>query len=195
MAACHSCIGICFRFWFQITEDESKGTSMTQSSTLAKVVVSRKKTTGKEKQKVRKEKRKGKCYMHVHNSCSWLKPDWVMRSTGSEHSGKRSSHTQGLPHVSRDIRLFSVTLIKFCAWCLHKNKTRCLRSDSTLYSLTSIPALPHHFQEIGFLPKRQGREGEKEKNSSGVMALLFCWWAVDDVWWIYLAFMTSLRES
>lgn len=39
-----------------------KGTSMTQSSTLAKVVVSRKKTTGKEGQKVRKEKRKRKCY-------------------------------------------------------------------------------------------------------------------------------------
>lgn len=136
---------------------------MTQSSTLAKVVVSRKETTGKEKQKVRKEKRKGKCYMHVHNSCCWLKPDWVMRSTGSEHSGKSSSHTQGPPHVSRDTRLFSVTLIKFCAWCLHKNKTRCLRSDSTLYSLTSIPALPHHFQEIGFLPKWQGGKGRRKK--------------------------------
>lgn len=100
-----------------------------------------------------------------------------MRSTGPELLGKRSTHTQGLPNASTDTRLFSVTLIKFCAWCSHKNKTRCLRSDSTLYSLISIPALPHQFQEIGFLPKQQGREGEKEKK---IVLGLWPYFSVDE---------------
>ena len=35
----NSGIRICFTFWLQITEDVSKGMSVTQCSTLAKVVV------------------------------------------------------------------------------------------------------------------------------------------------------------
>jgi len=66
--------------------------------------------------------------------------------------------------------LFSVTLIKLCAWCLHINKTRCLSCGSTLYSLTSTPALPYHAPEIGFLPK-QAREGRIEFKKKIVLGL------------------------
>lgn len=74
--------------------------------------------------------------------------------------------TRGIPpKFATGTWLFSVTLIKCNAQCLHINKTRCLRCGSTitLYLLTSPPTLLYLFQKIGFLPEHQGRRSKKKK--------------------------------
>lgn len=156
-AARDSCAGMDVRSCLQITEDVSKGTSVTQSSALAKVVVlqianHRKGTTQSQERDEEAKLHTRSAVGHRRLACA----EWGRRV----REGKRRT-----PTISTDTWLFSVTLITFPAWCWHIIKTRCLRCGSTItpYSLTSPLALLFHFQEIGCLPKRKGGVDERRK--------------------------------
>lgn len=108
-AACDSCAGMCVRSCLQITEDVSKGTSVSQSSALAKVVVLQ--IANHRKGTTESQERDKEAKLHTRSAVGH--PVLACAELGRRlREGKRRT-----PTISTDTWLFSVTLITFPAWC------------------------------------------------------------------------------
>lgn len=104
-----SCAGMCVRSCLQITEDVSKGTSVTQSSALAKVVVLQ--IANHRKGTTESQERDEEVKLHTRSALGH--PMLASAVLGRRlREGKRRT-----PTISTDTWLFSVTLITFSAWC------------------------------------------------------------------------------
>lgn len=76
-------------------------------------------------------------------------------------------------------QLFSITIITLCAWCLHINKTRCLRCGSTSVFILSHLCLPSltTLKKLAFCLNGRGEERIKKKK---IVLGLWAYFSLDE---------------